>query len=290
LRGFGRRPAAVDYAFFKLNVPEHELALLVDFIIQRPAHLAHVRVSVHAAQGSGVYWDSLPLSAVVLRPKDQKTSGTQLGACWLNTEGSRGTVGPVTWDVAFLAAGRALVPLSPAFETLRMFDLFLRSVPDVRLSGQVTVAGHTYPVDQACGMVSSYHGRELAEQWYWVSCNTFDRADVALECLVARSAVYGWPDVHVRSGYLYVHAGEQTQTIVAPLNGSIALTGTREAFTITARARGSRTTYAVQCQAEPTAYHDLGDRIWNTLVGSCSLEGVAIATGTAGLEQREPRP
>jgi hypothetical protein len=273
-----------------LNVPAHGLALLVDFIIQRPAHLAHVRVSAHAAQGSGVYWVSVPLDAVVLEPKDPTATSTHLGACWLGVDGSRGTVGPVSWDLAFQAAGPALVPLSSAFEALRTFDVFLRSVPDVRLSGQVTVAGHTYPVEQARGMVSSYHGRRLAEQWYWVSCNMFDRADVALECLVARSAVYGWPGVRVRTGYVHLRVGEQRQTIVAPLNGSIALTGTRDAFTIRARARGSRTAHTVRCQAEPKAYHDLGDHIWNTLAGSCVLDGVATASGTACLEEREPRP
>lgn len=287
-RGFGRRRAAVDYAFFKLNVPEHGIALLVDFIIQRQAQLAHVRVSVHAASGSGVYWDSVPLNAITLEPMDEAHAGAKVGACWLSAGGSRGTVGPVSWNLTFHAVGLVLVPFGRPLEPLRVFDLFLRSAPDVGFTGHISIAGHSIPVEQARGMVSSYYGRALAEQWYWVSCNTFDRADVALECLVARSAVYGWPWFRLRSGYFHLRVGSQRQTILAPLNGSISLAGKRDAFTISARGWGSRTTYTVRCLVEPTEYHDLGSRIWTTLVGSCVLEGVASASRTAGLEEREP--
>src|SRR5438105_3279013 len=50
---YGQRRAALDYAFFKLNLPEHDVALLVDFIIRRRIGVDQVRVSVHALLGRG---------------------------------------------------------------------------------------------------------------------------------------------------------------------------------------------------------------------------------------------
>ena len=39
---YGQRRAALDYAFFKLNLPEHDVALLVDFIVRRRIGIAKI--------------------------------------------------------------------------------------------------------------------------------------------------------------------------------------------------------------------------------------------------------
>jgi hypothetical protein len=150
----------------------------------------------------------------------------------------------------------------------------------------MTIAGQSYDVQNARGMVSSYAGRALPERWFWFSCNTFDREDLAVECLVVRSALFGSP-VRLRAGYFYVSTADRTESIVTPMNGSIRLEGTREKIRITARRFGGER-YVLRGEAAPQDYHDLGERIWNTLIGSCTLEGYGAARGSAALEERMP--
>jgi len=57
---FGQRCAALDYAFFKLNLPEHEVALQVDFIVRRRVGISQLRVSTYAPTGTGVSLQSVP--------------------------------------------------------------------------------------------------------------------------------------------------------------------------------------------------------------------------------------
>src|SRR5215210_3085615 len=66
LAPFGHHRAAYDYAFFKLNLPEHDVGLLVDFIIRRRQGLAQVRVSSHAPVGGGVAFAQVPLDRLVI--------------------------------------------------------------------------------------------------------------------------------------------------------------------------------------------------------------------------------
>lgn len=284
---YGRRRAALDYAFFKLNLPQHEVALLVDFIIRHRAGIVQVRVNIHAPTGGGVSFLELPLDRLAIGSMTMPDQGARVGDNWLGTAGSRGAVGDIAWDLTFQPVSSLLYPQIKLIEPLRPFDLSLQSVPDVRFSGMVRIGGQRYEVSGARGMVSSYFGRALPEQWFWISCNTFDREDVALECVVSRTALYGGP-VHLETGYFSVRTAEGSQTILAPVNGSIQLKGTREAFTITARPRRGTAAYTLQCSASTRDYHDLGDRICNTLIGSCALTGIASANRTAGLEERMP--
>src|SRR5260370_37414372 len=80
LRDFGRRRAALDYAFFKVNLPDQHVALLVDFIIRRRQGIAQVRVSAHASEGSGVYFAEYSLERLALEPSDCAVS---VERCWL---------------------------------------------------------------------------------------------------------------------------------------------------------------------------------------------------------------
>jgi hypothetical protein len=283
LRDFGRRRAALDYAFFKVNLPEQHVALLVDFIIRRRQGIAQVRVSAHASEGSGVYVAECPLERLALESSDCAVS---LEGSWLGAAGSRGAVGPTAWDLTFHPAGPLVSPQLRLLEPFHPFDLSLQTVPDVRFSGTLTVAGQTYDVRDAHGMVSSYAGRALPERWFWFSCNTFDREDLVVECLLSRTALFGSP-LRMNAGYFYLSTTERTETIIAPVNGSIQLEGTREAMTITVRRRGGGR-YILRGEAATEDFHELGDRIWNTLVGSCALEGYSSAQGSGALEERTP--
>jgi hypothetical protein len=288
LGAYGRRHTALDYAFFKLNLPEQHVALLVDFIIRRRQRIAQVRVSVHAPEGSGVYLAEHPLERLTVASSSANACAISLGDCWLRATGSRGAVEAAAWDLTFHPTGPLLNPLLTIAGPLNPFDMALKTIPNVRFSGAMTIAGQTYEVHDAHGMVSSYAGRALPERWFWVSCNAFDREDLALECLVSRSALFGSP-LYATAGYLYLSTADRTEWILAPLNGSIRLAGTREAISITAwRFGGAR--YVLRGEVAPQDFHDLGDRIWNTLIGSCTLEGYGTARASASLEERMPPP
>jgi hypothetical protein len=288
LREYGRRHTALDYAFFKLNLPEQHVALLVDFIVRRRRRIAQVRVSVHAPERSGVYFAEHPLERLAITSSSADACAVSLGDCWLGTLGSRGAVEAAAWDLTFHPTGPLVNPLISIAEPFNPFDLSLQTVPNVRFSGTMTIAGQTYDVQDAHGMVSSYAGRALPERWFWFSCNTFDREDLVVECLVSRSALFGSP-LRLRAGYFYLSTADRTESILAPLNGSIRLEGTREAISLMARRFGGAR-YVLRGEAAPQDFNNLGDRIWNTLIGSCTLEGYGAARGSASLEERTPPP
>jgi hypothetical protein len=188
--------------------------------------------------------------------------------------------------LTFLPTGPLVSPLIRIADQVNPFDLSLETVPNVRFSGTMTIAGRTYDVRDAHGMVPSYAGRAPPERWFWLSCTTFDREDVVVECLVSRSALFGSP-MHLRSGYFYLSTADRTEAILAPMNGSIRVKGAREEITITARRFGG-TRYILTGEAKRRDFHDLGDRIWNTLIGSFTLEGYGATPGSAAVEERTP--
>src|SRR5437763_5175517 len=107
---YGRRRTALDYAFFKLNLPEHGVALLVDFIVRRRIGIAQVRVNVQAPAGGGVSFVEIPLERLVIGSMTTPDQGAHIGDNWLGTVGSRGTVGDTAWDLAFHPVGSVLYP------------------------------------------------------------------------------------------------------------------------------------------------------------------------------------
>lgn len=288
LQDFGRRRTALDYAYFKLNLPEQNVALLVDFIARRQQGTAQVRVSTHAPSGSGVFLAEHPLARLVVASAAAGDSATSLGNCQLGATGSRGAVESVAWDLTFQPAGPLFSPQIGLVEPFHPFDLSLETVPNVRFSGTLTIAGRTFDVRDAHGMVSSYAGRALPERWFWLACNTFERDDLAVECLVSRTAVFGSP-VRLKAGFFYLSTADRAETVIAPLNGSVHLEGTRDAIVITARRFGGRR-YVIHAGAARQDFHDLGDRIWNTLIGTCRVDGYGTAHGSAALEERMPPP
>jgi hypothetical protein len=233
-----------------------------------------------------VFWREQPLSAARFHRPGRSAVLASAGPCWLGARGSLGTVGPVSWELAFHGDGPPLLPLPAFLEPLGAVDMYLASAPDVRLDGEVTVAGVRLPVKDAPGMVSSYHGRRLPPSWTWISCSAFDRAGVALECMVARTRLFGLGGHGVETGYFHLRADGRSETIVAPFSGGVAVERDGDRLLVSARRRGSARGHRLACRADAAAWHDLGEGIRNTLVGDCEVEGVARARGTAGLEER----
>lgn len=280
LAGFTRRRAALDYAFFKFNLPERGMALLVDFIVRRRRRQAQLRATLYTAEGGSHYFADFPLSAL----RREKDGGVTLGGAWLGAGGSRGAVGPISWDLVFTPSGPLVDP--QVFGAVRPFDLRLRSVPDALISGNVSQAKHGYSFAREPGMVGTYYGRRLPNHWYWVSANAFEHPGVALECMLLDSTIFGLPFLRARVGYFHLRTPDSTVMLMHPLTGRIKLSGERNDFRVVAQPRHGPP-IVVHCSAPEARFHHLGERIYTTLLGNCEIEGLTSADGTAGLERRE---
>ena len=297
LDDYGQRRCNLEYLFFKFNVPAQQMALLVDLIIRRKQHEVEVRVSIYTDKGAGrVYSTKAALSQlrVVEANKEQYRWVTLLSEdgrsniITIDAAGSYGKVGPVEWSLNFRSSGPLFEPKIPLLSRLQPFDLTLRSASEVDFSGMVKVAARTYLFDSVRGTVASYFGRALPARWFWVCANQFESAEgpVVVEAMVLYTALWGLPFLKLKAAYFYFRTAQQTYCIMSPMNGTVNVKGSREHFTITARSWLGKK-YTLDCTAPNLAYNDLGERIFNTLVGDCELHGVGKATYTASLEERE---
>lgn len=280
LMGFGRRRAALDYAFFKFNLPERGIALLVDFIARPRQRLAQMRATLYTPEGAQHHTADFPFSAL----HREKSGGVTLADSWLGATGSRGAVGPIAWDLAFDSATSLVDP--QVLGGVRPFDLRLRSVPDLQFSGSVSVARRGFSFAREPGMVGAYFGRRLPDHWYWVSANAFDQPGVSVECMLLDSTIFGLPFLRARVGYFHLRTPTSSVMVMHPLTGRVKLTGERTDFRVVARPHGGQP-IVVHCSAPETRFRHLGDRVFTTLLGTCEVEGLGLADGTAGLERRE---
>ena len=265
--------AALEYWFFKVNAGS--VALLVDWIARRRQNEHALRVSIHSPQQRAVLFDNLP--------------APMLEQNFLTTRRTVGHLGDVAWALDIDCGDERIEPdIFPA-RLLRMTDLTIVSAPRAKFSGWIEYGAQRVELDRAPGMLSHYWGRQLLPEWWWVSANQFDRADVAVECVVSRSNLWGIP-VRLPLAYLYLREGNARQLIISP-PALVEQKGAPENFEIQFR---SLTAKPITLKAQGREYGDLGEGIVNTLVGDLEIwrEGqlVARAQGTAGLERRAPMP
>jgi len=282
LHGFGGRRAALDNVFFKFNIPERGMALLIDFTVRRRQRrrVVEIRASLFNGSNATVKVASFPFST--LRHDD---GGYTVGNAWLGPEGSRGSFNAISWDLVFQASGPLLDP--QVVGDVRPFDLRLRSVPDALISGNISIDGHGYTFSHEPGTIGTYYGRRLPERLYWVSANAFDIPGVTLECMSLRSSIFGLPLLRAQVGYFHLKTPTSSLTIMHPLTGQIQISGDRQNWEIHARPRhGPPVT--IRCAAPETQYQHLGDHLYTTLLGSCTIEGLAVTEGLAALTARTP--
>jgi hypothetical protein len=268
------RGSPLEYWFFRLNAGR--LAFLVDFIIRRSVGTAEVRVSL-AVDGRG---------RVERRNADTwvaRGDRVVISDCSFDGEGSKGRVGDIDWDIRQELGGSRIYPAVPPIRWMHPFDMEIVSRPKARFSGQVRVGDITFPCAQAPGMVSHYWGRRLPARWWWISANLFEDSDLAVEGLLAHTRV--WSMAAVNTGYLWIEHHGRRHLVIHALNGLIRVEGMPERFTLRARRLGTPG-FTVQCSASPDGYVDLGEGIKQTLLGTCLIEGLGEARGTAGLEFR----
>lgn len=281
LAGFGQRQLAYDCAFFKCNVPELGMALQVEFVVCRRQRrrMVEIRVSLFATDGAQVHTALFPASTL----RHEEDGAITVANCWIGPLGSRGLVGPISWDLVFQATGPALDPQVAG--AIQPFDLRWHTVPALLVSGNVGFQQHGFTFSHENGALGVMFGRRLPDHWFWVSASAFAQPDVALECLLFDSRIFGWPFPRVKVGYLHLRAPGQEITLLHPLTSTIRIVGDRTAFTITARPRQGDP-IIVHCAAPEALFHHLGDRVYTTLLGRCEIVGVSVAEGVTALTER----
>ncbi len=266
----------LEYWFFRLNAGS--LAFLVDFIIRRSLGIAEMRVS---------FWvDGLGRVERLSSPTWlARGARVDIAECTFDQHGSRGRVADIEWDLRQELGSSRIYPTVPPTRWLHPFDMEIASRPRARFSGQVRVAGVRFPCEDVPGLVSHYWGRRLPDSWWWISANLFEDTDLAVEALLARTRVWNAARLAMNAGYLWIEDQGRRQLVIHPLNGLIRIAGTPESFTLEAR-RPGRPGFALRCSASPNTYNDLGEGIQQTLLGTCLIQGMGAARGTAGLEVR----
>ncbi|HSO50056.1 MAG TPA: hypothetical protein VLS86_05880 [Acidimicrobiia bacterium] len=270
------RDKPLEYWFFWFNAGS--LAFLVDYVIRRSLRIAEVRVS---------FWvDGLGRVERLSSPT-WLASGARvdIAECTFDEQSSTGRVADVEWDLRLELGSSRIDPAVPPIKWLNPFDMQIASRPRARFSGQVTVGDVTFSCEDVPGLVSHYWGRRLPDSWWWISANLFEDTDLAVEALLARTRVWNSARVAMNAGYLWIEDQGRRQLVIHPLNGLIRIEGTPESFTLRARQLG-RPGFTLRCSASPHSYNDLGEDIQQTLLGTCVIQGMGEARGTAGLEIR----
>lgn len=264
---------ALEYWFFKVNAGS--VALLVDWIARR-RHTEYVlRASVHSLQQRAVLFDKLPAPMI-----DKQN--------FISTQRTVGHLGDLSWAFDIACDNERIEPdIFPA-KLLHMTDLALISAPLATFTGWLQHGPLHVELQRAPGMIAHYWGRQLAHEWWWVSANQFDREDIAVECAVLRSSLWGLP-VQLPLAYFYLRRANARTFIVSP-PATAQARGTPEEFEIQFRPLAAK---MFTLRAQGREYGGLGDGIVNTLVGDLDLwEGsqlIARAKGTAALERRVPQ-
>lgn len=262
--------APLEYWFFKVNAGP--VALLVDWIERRPAAELLLRVSIHAPGRRQVLFEAL-------------TSPLARQANYLSMERTVGQLGDISWDLHIDPGGARIAPDLFPLGLLRVADLSLVSAPLGTFTGTISIRGRDYSLEGARGLVSHYWGRRLASSWWWVSANQFDDPDVAVECSLLRTRLWGTP-AEAQLAYLYLRRKTNGRLYLA-LPGMCRVSGSPEHFEINFQRFGQP---PIILTGTGRDYGDLRNGIINTLVGDLEVrEGdqlIAVATGTAGLERR----
>ena len=262
---------ALEYWFFKVNAGS--IALIVDWIERRNSNEHVLRVSVHSPYKREVIFEKM----ASFMPADN----------FMNIQKTVGHAGDVAWDLNIDLGQDVIKPDVFPSNALHMTDTTITSAPLARFTGWIRHGSHQVTLNNQLGLVSQYWGRQLSLEWWWVSAHQFDREDVAIECVVGRSSLWGTP-VQLSLAYVYLrHQGER-KFIVRPGNFA-RVTGSPDKFQIELNHIDGEKITLIGTGRE---YGDFGDRIINTLTGDLEIrkgdEVFASARGTAALEHRFP--
>lgn len=265
--------SAIEYWFFKVN--SGPVALIVDWIERRKLDEHILRISIHSPHRREVIFEKL----------DSFMSGDN----FLSDKKSIGHSGDVSWELDIELGDEQFKPDVFPASLLKMPDTLYASAPLAKFSGWIRHGTEKFTLNQAYGCVIQYWGRQLLQEWWWLSVHQFDKEGVVVECAVFRTSLWGTA-VQMPFAFLYLNRNGERDFLVAPPN-SVNVTGSPDKFTIEFRRIG-RKKITLVCSGRE--YGDFGERIINTLTGDLDIfednQLVASAKGTAGLERRTPEP
>jgi|GEM_PF-6203630 len=262
----------IEYWFFKVN--KGPIALIVDWIERRKSKEHVLRVSIHSPYKREVIFEGLES----FMPSDN----------FLSQKKTTGHAGDVSWDLDIELGSEQIKPdIFPA-GLLRMPDTLYKSAPLAKFTGWIRHGNEKIFLDRVYGAVTQYWGRQLIQEWWWLSAHQFDQENFAMECSVLRTSLWG-TSLQMPLAYLYLYRNGKRNYWMAPLN--IAnVRGSPDKFIIEFRLIGRKKITLIGTGHE---YGDFGERIINTLTGDLEIfednQQIASAKGTAGLERRTPQ-
>lgn len=262
---------ALEYWFFKVNAGS--IALIVDWIERRKANEHVLRVSIHSPYKREVIF--------------KKLGSFMPGDNFIHVEKTVGHAGEAAWELDIDLGEDVIKPDVFPSNALRMTDTIIVSAPLARFSGWIRHGPQQVTLTRQPGLVSQYWGRQLSQEWWWISAHQFDREDVSVECVVGRSRLWGMP-VQLSLAYLYLrHPGGRVFKVLP--GNQARVTGSPDNFQIELPRIGGE---AMTLIGRGREYGDFGDRIINTLTGDLEIRAgdrlIAKANGTAALERRAP--
>jgi hypothetical protein len=207
----------------------------------------------------------------------------------LTLRSSRGSCGPISWDLDFaVTSTRLSAPPSP-WRQLETFDLALTSWPVAAATGRVTLDARTEELVGRPAMLCHYWGRELPRRWLWLSASDFDRPNVAVEVGVLRSKAWGRRVPLPMLGYAWLHDRTNTQSVASPIDGLIRY-APRPHGGVNLSITGLAGRWQLEAWAADQSFVHLGDGIAQSLSADLLLVNGsrhAAAHGTAVLEMRD---
>jgi hypothetical protein len=264
--------SAIEYWFFKVN--SDSIALIVDWIERRKLNEHVLRVSVHSPHKREVIFEKLDS----FMPSDN----------FLSQKKTVGHCGDVSWDLDIELGSETIKPdIFPA-RLFKMPDTLYKSSPLAKFTGWIRHGNEQVTVDQVCGAVTLYWGRQLIQEWWWMSAHQFDQENVAMECSVLRTSLWGTA-LQMPLAFLYLYRNGKRDFLMAPPN-SVDVKGSPDNFSVEFSGIGRKKIKLICTGRE---YADFGERIINTLTGDLDIfennQLIASAKGTAGLERRTPQ-
>ena len=264
--------SAIEYWFFKVNCGP--VALIVDWIERRKLNEHVLRVSIHSPYGREVIFENLDS----FMPDDN----------FLSHKKSIGHSGNVSWNLDIELGNEQFKPdIFPA-GFLKMPDTLYESAPLAKFTGWIRHGTETFTLGQVHGSVTQYWGRQLVQEWWWLSAHQFDKENFAVECSLLRTSLWG-TSLQMPLAFLYLYRNGKRDVWMAPPNFT-NVQGSPDKFIIEFNLIGRKKIALVGTGHE---YGDFGERIINTLTGDLEIfednQQIACAKGTAGLERRTPQ-
>ena len=279
--GWSGRDAPLEYWFFRTSWAQG--ALLVDLILRRDEGTVELRVSSWNHGTAQIHRLVREYRAGPVSDPAQVVGGE------LTLRSSRGSCGPISWDLDFAITPTGLSTPPAPWRQLETFDLALTSWPVATATGTVTLDARTEELVSRPAMLCHYWGRELPRRWLWLSASDFDRPNVAVEVGVLRSKAWGRRVPLPALGYGWLHDGTGTHSVASPINGLIRY-APRPQGGVNVSITGLAGRWQLQAWAADQSFVHLGDGIAQSLSADLQLVNSsrpAAAHGTAVLEMRD---